>query len=423
MTSLAQVGNDRPGVVRHSVLRDGQLIAVVLHQEPVRDPMGAWQPRAARIERPDTVDDPVGGAVGVAADDDVGAAPAEQVPELLFARARGDPRAVVCSRRRVHAEYGGPSGEPEAQLGGEIVQDTEQAGLVQHAAGPADVRGHGRVPFDQVDALGRVGDGRVRRRLVARQDIPVGVAAQHLNARQLPQQLEYLDGPRSEKDEVPQHPPAINPEGDRVRQYRAQRLVIAVDVGDNSELHKSTLGPRWPGSAYAFPVQLAYDDEGSGECVVLIHGHPFDRTLWEPQLAALRGSFRVLAPDLRGFGGMGVLVDYMHTGLYGPACPRAVRARVDAMMSAAPPAGAAAALRGRGRRPDYRPMLAVLDIPALVVAGTADPWSNAEVTAEIVASLRRPELVLIDGCGHLPNLEAEAQFNEALLDFLNRHLP
>ena len=49
-------------------------------------------------------------------------------------------------------------------------------------------------------------------------------------------------------------------------------------------------------------MQLACDDVGSGECVVLIHGHPFDRTLWEPQLAALRDSFRVLAPDLRGFG-------------------------------------------------------------------------------------------------------------------------
>ena len=120
---------------------------------------------------------------------------------------------------------------------------------------------------------------------------------------------------------------------------------------------------------------------------------------------------------------MGVLIDYMHTGLYSPACPPAVRARVDAMMAAAPPAGAAAALRGRARRPDYRPLLAVLDIPALVVAGTADPWSDAEVTAEIISSLRRPELVVIDGSGHLPNLEAEAEFNEALLTFLNRHVP
>jgi 3-oxoadipate enol-lactonase len=49
-------------------------------------------------------------------------------------------------------------------------------------------------------------------------------------------------------------------------------------------------------------VRLAFDDAGHGECVVLIHGHPFDRTLWAPQVAGLRDTFRVLAPDLRGFG-------------------------------------------------------------------------------------------------------------------------
>jgi 3-oxoadipate enol-lactonase len=254
-------------------------------------------------------------------------------------------------------------------------------------------------------------------------------------------------------------------------------------------------------------VKLAYDDAGSGDCVVLIHGHPFDRTLWQPQLAALRHDFRVLAPDLRGFGqsavtpqvvtmreyaadvaellddlgikraaviglsmgglvtmelaasrpercwaiglvattaepvtaheaatrreradaverdGMQVLVDYMHTGLYGPDCPSAVRTRIDQMMSAASPAGAAAALRGRAERPDYRPALAQLDIPALVCAGTEDPWSNRAVTAEILGSLRQPELLVIEGAGHLPNLEAEREFNDALRAFLQAHAP
>jgi 3-oxoadipate enol-lactonase len=121
--------------------------------------------------------------------------------------------------------------------------------------------------------------------------------------------------------------------------------------------------------------------------------------------------------------GMGVLVDYMHTGLYGPACPAGVRAAVDAMMLAAPPAGAAAALRGRAERPDYRPGLASLEIPAFVCVGSADPWSNAAVTDEIVRHLRHPELVTIDGAGHLPNLEAEAGFNRALRQFLTAHAP
>jgi 3-oxoadipate enol-lactonase len=254
-------------------------------------------------------------------------------------------------------------------------------------------------------------------------------------------------------------------------------------------------------------VKLAYDDAGRGDCVILIHGHPFDRTLWRPQVAALRGDFRVVAPDLRGFGhspvtrhlvmmrelaadieelletlgieraavvglsmgglvtmelvasqperywamglvattmepptpaerqarreradavergGIQVLLDYMHTGLYGPDCPEPVRARADAMMSAAPPAGAAAALRGRAQRPDYRTLLAGLDVPALVCAGSADPWSDQAVTAEITAHLKRPEQVVIDGVGHLPNLEAQDEFNNVLRAFLRAHAP
>ena len=93
------------------------------------------------------------------------------------------------------------------------------------------------------------------------------------------------------------------------------------------------------------------------------------------------------------------------------------------MMSAASPAGAAAALRGRAERPDYRPLLARLDIPALVCAGSADPWSNDAVTAEIAACLRHPEVLVIDGAGHLPNLEAEREFNDALRGFLQAHAP
>jgi 3-oxoadipate enol-lactonase len=121
--------------------------------------------------------------------------------------------------------------------------------------------------------------------------------------------------------------------------------------------------------------------------------------------------------------GMQVLRDYMHTGVYGPRCPVSVRARVDAMMSAAPAAGAAAALRGRAERPDYRALLAGLDIPALVCTGSADPWSDQAVTAEIIAHLKHPEPVVIDGAGHLPNLEAEDEFNDVLRAFLQAHAP
>ncbi len=47
---------------------------------------------------------------------------------------------------------------------------------------------------------------------------------------------------------------------------------------------------------------LAFDESGAGLPVVLIHGHPFDRTMWSGQLRSLGGAFRLIAPDLRGYG-------------------------------------------------------------------------------------------------------------------------
>jgi 3-oxoadipate enol-lactonase len=50
-------------------------------------------------------------------------------------------------------------------------------------------------------------------------------------------------------------------------------------------------------------VRLGYSDTGSGSPVVLlVHGFPLNRSMWDPQLGALRERARVIVPDLRGFG-------------------------------------------------------------------------------------------------------------------------
>jgi 3-oxoadipate enol-lactonase len=50
-------------------------------------------------------------------------------------------------------------------------------------------------------------------------------------------------------------------------------------------------------------VDLSYSDVGDGlRTVLLIHGHPFNRTMWQPQLEFLKASYRVVVPDLRGYG-------------------------------------------------------------------------------------------------------------------------
>lgn len=253
---------------------------------------------------------------------------------------------------------------------------------------------------------------------------------------------------------------------------------------------------------------LAFDDFGEGPAVVLVHGHPFDRSLWSPQLQPLAtAGFRVVAPDLRGYGespvtpgsvsmveladdilllldrlevesaaivglsmgglvamelalgwpqrvwalglvattaepvthderrqrlelaaaveteGMTPLVRYMHTGLYGPHCPPETIERVDRMMRKTNPVGAAAALRGRAERPDYRPGLAALEIPSFVCTGNTDPWSNPDVTRKLVSCLKSPETLLLEGVGHLPNLEAVDRFNATLVAFLRGAAP
>ena len=49
-------------------------------------------------------------------------------------------------------------------------------------------------------------------------------------------------------------------------------------------------------------LKVAYTDAGTGRPVVLIHGYPFNRSLWNEQVEVLRQNHRVIAPDLRGFG-------------------------------------------------------------------------------------------------------------------------
>ena len=49
-------------------------------------------------------------------------------------------------------------------------------------------------------------------------------------------------------------------------------------------------------------IEIACLDQGGGTPLVLIHGFPFDYSMWQPQIAAFSKRFRVIAPDLRGFG-------------------------------------------------------------------------------------------------------------------------
>ena len=49
-------------------------------------------------------------------------------------------------------------------------------------------------------------------------------------------------------------------------------------------------------------TRLRYRDAGSGPAVLLVHGWTLDLSMWEPQVEALRDSFRLICLDRRGHG-------------------------------------------------------------------------------------------------------------------------
>ncbi|MFI1410706.1 alpha/beta fold hydrolase [Streptomyces sp. NPDC020707] len=256
---------------------------------------------------------------------------------------------------------------------------------------------------------------------------------------------------------------------------------------------------------------LAYEDKGPQDAsalpLVLIHGHPFDRTMWDPQVAAFSPGRRVIAPDLRGYGAspvvpgvtplsvfaedVGALLDelrvpefvlgglsmggqiamecyrlfperirgllladtfpaaetpegrksrsataerllregmdgYADEVLYKMVAPYArpeVAARVRRMMTGTSPEGAAAALRGRAERPDYRELLTRVGVPTLVVVGEDDEFTPVRDAEAMHAAVPGAVLRVVRGAAHMPNLERPTAFNESLTELLTRCTP
>lgn len=70
-------------------------------------------------------------------------------------------------------------------------------------------------------------------------------------------------------------------------------------------------------------------------------------------------------------------------------------------------------------RPDSRPDLPGIAMPALVAVGEADLLTPPELAAEIAGGIPGARLEVIPGCGHLPPLEAPAAVTALLRDWLS----
>jgi 3-oxoadipate enol-lactonase len=52
--------------------------------------------------------------------------------------------------------------------------------------------------------------------------------------------------------------------------------------------------------------RMNVEQRGAGRPLLLVHGYPLDHSMWQWQLGEFADRFRVIAPDLRGFGGSDV---------------------------------------------------------------------------------------------------------------------
>lgn len=252
-------------------------------------------------------------------------------------------------------------------------------------------------------------------------------------------------------------------------------------------------------------LEIAYDDLGSGPSIVLLHGYPFNRTMWRDQLDDLKRHHRLIIPDLRGHGESAVtdapatmqnmagdvaslletlnisratvaglsMGGYVALAFYRlfplrvrslvlidtraqsdteeakqnreQQAEKALREGMDAiadallpkllttdtvakrpevvkrlreMMLKTDPKGAAAALRGMAQRKDQTSFLSRIIAPALVIVGSEDaitPVADAELMHREIGGSR---LRIIEGAGHVSNMEQPEEFNRALLKFV-----
>jgi pimeloyl-ACP methyl ester carboxylesterase len=248
-------------------------------------------------------------------------------------------------------------------------------------------------------------------------------------------------------------------------------------------------------------------DIGAGaRSILFIHGHPFNRSMWQPQVDALRDRYRLIVPDLRGYGDSpaspdapvtqeqfatdlveildernvpkAVVVGLSMGGQIAMEFGRRFPDRVDGLVLAATfaeaetqegvadrfriaermeregmavigceilprligktsmaarpqlaafvygmicdtcPKSAAAAVRGRALRKDYRNTLRGFTFPSLVVIGDEDSYTSVAQGQAMQALIPQCALHVFPRVGHLPNLEQPLRFNASLDEFI-----
>jgi pimeloyl-ACP methyl ester carboxylesterase len=125
---------------------------------------------------------------------------------------------------------------------------------------------------------------------------------------------------------------------------------------------------------------------------------------------------RALADRLRAEGN-GFMVE-SPPPLLSSAAPADLWDQVKRIIQAQPAEAIAAASAGMAERPDSTPDLAGIDVPTLVITSTGDTLIPPEATTPMAEQIPGARLEIIEGAGHLSNLEAPDRFSELLREHL-----
>ncbi|HUR24752.1 MAG TPA: alpha/beta hydrolase [Candidatus Thermoplasmatota archaeon] len=102
---------------------------------------------------------------------------------------------------------------------------------------------------------------------------------------------------------------------------------------------------------------------------------------------------------------------------------RLLAEEVRAMMLRQPKATVAGALKAMRDRPDRRDLLPTLSCPVLVVVGDQDKVTPLDCAKTMLGASRAGELVVVEGAAHLSPMERPDDVNEALIEWLRKHVP
>lgn len=106
--------------------------------------------------------------------------------------------------------------------------------------------------------------------------------------------------------------------------------------------------------------------------------------------------------------------------LLSPGADPALWNRVRGIIREQPPEAIAAASLGMAERPDSRPLLPEIDVPVAVIVGAEDLLTPPALAEGMARAIPGAALHVLDGAGHLSNLEAPGPFADALRALLER---